>query len=108
MKPLKTAVQRKYLKFSLKCFHMSCFEKSYFHSIELGCPHCVILSVNHSCRDMEWIKFAVSQPPGLTFEFESVCVRERERQTDSFFGGGKCGEHLVSLSSLIIEYSVHF
>lgn len=68
---------------------MSCFEKSYFHSIELGCPHCVILFVNHSCRDMEWIKFAVSQPPGLTSEFESVYVREGE--TDSVFYGGVWG-----------------
>lgn len=77
------------LKFSLKCFHMSCFEKSYFHSIELGCPLCVILSVNHSCRNMEWIKFAVSQPPGLTSEFEGVCVKEREKETvRQFFGGG--------------------
>lgn len=89
VKPLKTTVWRKYLKFSLKCFHMSCFEKSYFHSIELGCPHCVILSVIHSCRYMAWIKFVVSQPPGLTSESE--CVHERLEGIDSFWGWGVWG-----------------
>jgi hypothetical protein len=49
-------------------------ERSYFHSIALGCPHCIILSVSDSCRDMEEIKFEVSQLPSLASYFDSVCV----------------------------------
>lgn len=40
--------------------------------------------MNHSCRDTEWVKFAISQPPALTSEFEGVYVCVRETETDSF------------------------
>lgn len=93
VKPLTTAVWRKYLKFSLNGFHRACFERSYLRSTTLGCCHWVGLCVNHSCRETEWIKFPISLLPGLTSEFECMCMcvgveRETYRQ---YFGDGLWG-----------------
>lgn len=64
------------MKFSLKCCHRACFERSYFHSIAGLISLCSFDCESH----VKWIRFDILQPPSFTSKY--VRVRERERKTD--------------------------
>ena len=109
MKPLKTAVWRRYVKFSLKCFHRACFERSYFHSIA-GLSSLYYFACE---SQLEYEMDQVWHIAASWFSSECVCVCEREKDrqidTDSFFGGEGWGKNIECLlPSLIIECCVYF
>ena len=80
---IKTAVWRRYVKSSLKCFHRACFERSYFHSIA-GLPSwCYFACESQLEYEMDQVWHIAAS--WFTSQCVCVCEREKDRQTQTVF-----------------------